>query len=272
VLINDAKDKYYINYFAEKIGAKINVFNFDVSSPEIDDCLNLVLKILKLIDPIEIISGISVCLGLKKAKELNCNCISTGDGGDELFFGYDFLLDKKENYLNNWLKNVIRNAFFNSKPISQSFGINLLQPLYSKKVKEISIKTPLECKINYIDNKKYGKLLLRKFILMHGLKDIALRDKTPITSGSGADNLLNLWKKLTTIEEIKDLKEKYKIDFTSHAHAYLFKKGIQLGLFKDRSIAKENKCPICGSPMKNGFCRFCGAYISDGKISVYSDF
>ncbi|WP_048816787.1 asparagine synthase C-terminal domain-containing protein [Caldisphaera lagunensis] len=274
VVFNESKDKEYIDY----VKNKLNIENYEIiikNEQEIGDCLNNVLYSLKVIDPIEIISGVSVCLGLKKAKELKCNCIITGDGGDELYFGYDFLLNRNESYLNNWLKNVLNNAFFNSIPISNYMGIKAILPLYSNESKELSLSIPTKCKINEINGKIYGKYFMRLWLMRKGLEFVALRNKTPITIGTGSEILLQSWKNKVKKEEIQEYKNKYRINFPSLSHFYLFKKGLELGIFNDELENKSNKnpCPICGHEMKGNHCKFCGTYIDEkGQISYYKDF
>ncbi|MFP3143987.1 MAG: asparagine synthase C-terminal domain-containing protein [Caldisphaera sp.] len=272
VLFRDSKDEEYINYATKKLNIK-NYKIFISNEEEVNDCLKIVLKVLNTIDPIEVISGISVCMGLKEAKKLGCNCVLTGDGGDELYFGYDFLLNKSENYLNNWLKNVVKNAFFNSVPISQYLNIKTVLPLFSDESKELSFKIQTKCKINKINGKKFGKYFMRLWLIDKGLDFIGLREKTPITSGTGSEILLKYWKVKVNIYELKEYKEKYKINFPSLSHLYLFKKGLELNLFNNEleNKSKYNSCPICGHELKGNFCKFCGAYINN-NVSVYRDF
>ena len=272
VLFRNSKDEEYISYAAKKLNIENHKITIN-SEEEVDDCLKIALNVLRTIDPIEIISGISVCMGLKEAKKLGCNCVLTGDGGDELYFGYDFLLNKSESYLSSWLKNVAKNAFFNSIPISQYLSTKTILPLFSDESKELSFSIPTRCKINEINGKIFGKYFMRLWLYKKGLEYIALREKTPITSGTGSEILLNHWKEKVKIDEIQEYKKKYKINFPSLSHLYLFKKGLEMNLFNNEleNKSKYNSCPICGHELKRNFCKFCGAYIND-SVSVYRDF
>ena len=274
VSLPGSKDLYFVNYLIKKLKLNTSIYKSSkVLSEEVSECLDVALRSLKVIDPIEIISGITVCLALKRAKKLGCNCVATGDGGDELFFGYNFLLDKDETYLRKWLEFVVNGAFFNSIPISSYIGIKSFLPLYSKEAKEISLRTPIGCKINYINGRRYGKYLLRKWILYHGIEKIALREKTPITFGSGSQGLLDLWKEKVSLEDLKKLSKEYHINFPSRAHAYLFIRGKEMGLFNENNEKRtENTCPVCGFPLINNHCKFCGAYIYNNRVYVYRDF
>ncbi len=76
----------------------VTVINYELPSyiKLIDEYLDELMLIIKSIDPIELACDVPLYLGLRKAKELGCNGVITGDGGDELFLGYSFLINKSD--------------------------------------------------------------------------------------------------------------------------------------------------------------------------------
>ncbi len=267
VLFPGSKDEPYVDYVASSLS--LELYKVRPSDDEALKCVDLALETMQTIDPIEVASAAAVCLGLKAARELGCRCVATGDGGDELYIGYDFLLKDSQEELMTWLKRVSSSAFFNSVPISQALGVKALLPLYSDASKEIAEASIQGCDVKDVNGVKFGKYLLRRAIELRGLSLVAWRRKDPITSGSGSERLLKVMLSLISDEEVLRLREATGIIIPSRPHAYLLSRRLRLGLSMPARVA--GGCPICGSPMSNGFCRFCGAYLGREGLSVYSD-
>jgi len=270
VLFPGSADEEYVDYVSRKLG--LELIKVRPTAEEALACADEALRSMVTIDPIEVISGAAVCLGLRKAKELGCRCVATGDGGDELFIGYDFLFSEGRDELERWLSKVTRGAFFNSVPISGRLGVKVLLPLYSDKAKELSWEAlRLGCDLRELNGVKYGKYLMRRIIEARGLSKVAWRPKDPITRGSGSQSLLDVMSSLTSNDEIIELSRETGVLLPSRPHAYLLKRRLSLELQMPQR-ATSNSCPICGSEMRDGFCRFCGAYIDrSDSLSVYSD-
>ncbi len=257
-----------------KVSEKLGLNNVQVIvRKEVSEYLVRVLEIFKTIDPIEVVCGIPLYIGLVEAKKQGCKCIMTGDGGDELFFGYAFLLNKCESELEEWIKYVIDKRF-SSEIIGAYIGLKVIPAFYHKRVVNYSINIPINCKVGKYRGRKWGKLLLRLFLEEHGLEEIAWRNKTPINIGSGFNKLLHEWSNNVSLIEVLELYRKSLIHFPSRPHAYLYSKIIELeGIeIPGRCRYKERACPICGRCINGKHCMFCGASINDdGKILVYSD-
>ena len=70
-----------------------------VSSTDILNAAEETIKILKNFNDIEIRNNVVMYLAIKWAKEQNSSGIITGDGADELFAGYNFLINKPKEEL-----------------------------------------------------------------------------------------------------------------------------------------------------------------------------
>ena len=270
VLHEGSTDEGYALYVAEALGLEIHLVRPSVSQSL--RCVDEALRAMTTIDPIEVASAAAVCSGLLKAKELGCRCVATGDGGDELFIGYDFLLGKGAQELSAWLLRVLNDAFFNSIPMGERLGIPVGLPLYSQRVKELALRSFNEgCSVREREGRVYGKYVLRSALDRHSLPLVAWRPKDPITRGSGAQSLLKVMRELIGVDEGVRLSSLTSILLPSFPHAYLLRRRLQLGLPIPPRVAGQGSCPVCGRALRGDHCPFCGAYIGNGGVSVYSD-
>jgi len=275
-LSRDAPDIKYARLVSNSLGIKHYVITLEGSSnlrAVINEYLSKLLPIIRTIDPIEVVCDLPLYVGIEFVKDMGSSCLVTGDGGDELFLGYEFLLSRSKEELRSWIKKVIDSASFSSVSIGEALGIRVLTGFYIRSVKYVALATPTECCINEISGALVGKYLLRSYLAFNGLVNLALRRKLPVMYGSGFNELLSMWGREVSVGDVITLGRRYRIKLPSRAHAYLLKKLIQLGIdVPDKCDKEELRCPICGSCLTNGFCRFCGAYLSnEGITSHYSD-
>ncbi len=226
------------------------------------DSIDLAASLLAIADPVEVAGASAVALALSRAKAEGCNCVVTGDGGDELFLGYDFLLSMERRELDSWRHRMIMGgAYFVVDDIAEALGVKVVHPLYSSVVREFSRGIPLECLVNKgPDGRVYGKFLMRLYLHLAGLPWLAWRTKTPVTHGSGV---------LEALERLSSESLPLEGWEPSRPHAYLVMRLKELGVLKPRCSEKPRACPVCGRCMEEGRCRFCGAVLSKGGVSVY---
>ena len=77
-----------------------------VNLDEVFDAIKNTIKILKNFNDIEIRNSIVSYLYLTTLKEKNVKKVITGDGADEIFAGYNFLIKKDHNELQMELKRI----------------------------------------------------------------------------------------------------------------------------------------------------------------------
>ena len=145
---SDALDLEYATYVAKLLG-----LSHVVHTPSLDEiamCEEIVLRTMKTIDPIEVACDIPTCIGLLIAKKLGCSYVATGDGGDELFFGYSFLLNKNSYELEEWFKKILAKEKFPSEKLGKELNIPVVAALFTQRIKEFSKKVPIECKIGSV--------------------------------------------------------------------------------------------------------------------------
>ena len=247
----DCPDLKYAKIVTRKFGLSHEIVFFDE-----DDARRYareVIKILKSFDPGAVRNGIPIYLGLKHAKEMGLQEVITGDGGDELFAGYDFLLNKSENFVDEWTKNVADYWHFDSLDFGRYFGIDVIQPYTSDKMVKFARKVPPNYKIGYHDGKIYGKYIVRKAMEDYLPDEIIWRGKNPIEGGSGASYLSQIF---------YEDPEKFDIKLWNGEHAYYYKIYREVVGEIPKPKKGEYPCPICGAgiPIGRNHCRVCGWY------------
>ena len=271
VFNKENSDHKFSKIISKKLGLPHKILYSSIENA--DQYLKIILNITRSINPIEVVCDLPTYIGLEYALEHGCKCVLTGDGGDELFLGYSFLLNLTVDKLEEWLKHIMKKAYFPAVKISKYIGLETVPGFFTKKVKIFSGDIPLECRINNYNGSRWGKFLLRLFLAEHGLNEIAWRGKTPINIGSGFNILLDEWSKRIKFNEILKLYHQSEIYFPSRVHAYLYRKMLEYDIkIPVKCSGYDKACPICGRCMYDNHCNFCGASLLDGSlVYAYSD-
>ena len=235
-----------------------------VTMEEVLDSINETIKILDNFNDIEIRNSIVPYLYLNSLKKKGVDSVITGDGADEIFAGYNFLLKKSNDELNQELERIKKIMHFPSKDIAESLNMKVETPFLNEDVIKFSNSIPVSRKINVKEDKKYGKWILRETFEEYLPKNIIWREKSPMQDGSGTNNLTGLFNTIITDEIFSQKKTKILeedgvyIRTKESLHYYeCFK--------KSSSIKKSNsdrKCPDCDYEinLNSRFCRMCGKF------------
>ncbi len=222
------------------------------------------IKILKNFNDIEIRNSVVMYLAIKWAKENGEKSIITGDGADELFAGYSFLINKPEAELEEEIKRVCSIMHFPTQKIGEALGISIESPFLNDSVVELAEKIPANLKVRSEKEKRYGKWILRKTFEKYIPQQVAWREKSPMQDGAGTAGLTNLFNSVIEEEKfvekklITENKDGVIIRSRESMHYYeIFKK--LFGSPVDSHA--ENTCPYCKHEVENSkFCRMCGAF------------
>jgi asparagine synthase (glutamine-hydrolysing) len=259
----DASDLVYCQMASQEFDLPLTILN--VETEKILEAVEGTIKILRNFNDIEIRNNIVMYLAIKWAKENRSSGIITGDGADELFAGYNFLLEKPKEELENEIKRVFSIMHFPTQKIGNALGVPVESPFLDEDFVKFALSIPVNLKVNTNDGKKYGKWILRKTFEGKIPQKILWREKSPMQEGAGTSNLEGLFEKMISDKVFEKNKEEiYKshgITIRTKESMHYF--GIFQRLFGIHQTTKDDEqaCPFCHFNSKNSkFCRMCGAF------------
>lgn len=255
-------DLTYCQMISKKMELPLTIYN--VRTEQILEAVEETIKILKNFNDIEIRNNVVMCLAIKWAKENGEKSIITGDGADELFAGYSFLINKSEDELAKEIKRICSIMHFPTQKIGKALGVSIESPFLNENVIKLAEKIPVNLKVREENGKRYGKWILRKTFEKHIPHQIAWREKSPMQEGSGTAGLTDLFDSIVGEEQF--VEKKLTVEKTDGViirsresmHYYeIFKK-----LFGTPVDSKSDEvCPYCKHHVgKSKFCRMCGAF------------
>ena len=256
-------DLQYSQIAAKHIGIPL-----ELKYVNIDEMLNAVentIKILKNFNDIEIRNSIVPYLYLSALKEKNVAKVITGDGADEIFAGYNFLVKKDQNELKSELKRIKGVMHFTSQKIAKELGISVQLPFIDENVIMAVETLPASLLVNQKNGSKFGKWILRKAFENDLPSSVIWREKTAMQDGSGTASLTKLFDSIITDDIFNKKTEKIKkednvtIRTKESLHYYeLYKENFKI---PDCQSGK-NLCSDCNAMLSSNskFCRMCGKF------------
>jgi len=234
----------------------------------IDEMLSAIestIKILKNFNDIEIRNSIVSYLYLKTLKEKNVTKVITGDGADEIFAGYNFLVKKDHSELKDELKRMKEIMHFTSQKIANELGISIQMPFVDENIINAVETLPISLLINQKNDDKFGKWILRKAFENDLPSSVIWRKKTPMQDGSGTVGLIKMFDSVITDDIFKEKTKKIKSDDNvtirtkESLHYYEFYKEN----FKISECTNgNNQCSDCNAEIVSNskFCGMCGRF------------
>ena len=235
-----------------------------VSTTDILNATEETIKILRNFNDIEIRNNVVMYLSIKWAKEQNSSGIITGDGADELFAGYSFLVNKSEDELEKEIQRVCSVMHFPTQEIGKALGIAVESPFLDKKIIELAKTIPSNLKVRDEKTKRYGKWILRKTFEKNIPMQIAWREKSPMQDGSGTAGLSNLFDSVINDQLFSEKRKKIQdadgVTIRTKESMYYYE--IYRKLYQVSSKKQDTRsCPYCNFNVENSkFCRMCGAF------------
>lgn len=259
----DAPDLRYAGLMSRHLCLEHKVLEFGME--EVREALPKLIKILRVFDPMEVRNSLAIYLAMGFSKEDGRKTLITGDGADELFAGYDFIINKTPEEIEKDLRHLWKLMTFSSFDIGKNYGLGVKAPYLDEKLKEFAMGLGVEFKIGRRKGELFGKWILREAYEGMLPEEIIWRVKTPIERGTGTSMLPSLFEKEIS-DELFNERRKFYLDEDSvrirdkeHLAYYeVFREVVG----PPRATGSGRRCPDCTSMLREGskFCRTCGAY------------
>jgi len=273
VAYNDAPDLKYANIVAENHSIKHLIKHLTIE--DIDDAMENVIRVMRSFDPMEVRNTIVVYSSIKALRENGFDSAMTGDGGDELFIGYNYLLKLEGDRLEDELNKLWTIMHFSSTVIGEELGVSIRSPYLDSEFIEFAKKIPISLKVKEQNGTRWGKWILRLCFQDEITKEIAWRSKMPLQQGAGTSALTQYFSSSVSDDDFNNKIKRYrqqdfvKIRDKEHLHYYeVYRKFFDA----PRESYCEARCPDCqGCVGKDArFCRTCGTFpikpLLDGRI------
>jgi asparagine synthase (glutamine-hydrolysing) len=263
-LAADAPDLVFARQVAKKYSAKHAEVIF--THERMLELVEMVVRILKTFDPIEIRNSVVALAGIAQAKSDGYSAIMTGDGGDELFAGYNYLSRYHDDFekLTKELHRLWHVMHFSSLKLGENTGIEVKAPYLDPEFMRYAMSLEVEHKVGEHEGRKWGKFILRQCFEPELGSMIAWRPKLAQEQGAATDRfgtyIDGKIDDLTFANRARTAKsEGVNLRNKEHLHYY--------GLFRSYFAPPgeddcESRCPGCHGCIEpdRRYCRICGAF------------
>lgn len=179
----------------------------EVSYLDISGCLKELPEILRTVeryDTLNVSLALAEYFSLKRAAELELKIIFTGQGADEIFYGYHKYIEafkKSENIKkisDGDLSSLSHRNLERETKLALKFDLELKYPYLDTKVISYARNLPDEYKIKFSNGDVIGKYALRRLCILLGIPESLISKKIAMQYGSGSMKIL---KKISSREK-----------------------------------------------------------------------
>lgn len=257
-------DKKYSDIVGKKYCKTHKHFIAEVG--QILNAIENIIKLFKTFDPIEVRNSAVLFLSLKELSNDGYDSAYTGDGGDELFGGYNYLTkfvnDKVR--LTKEIHRIWKVMEFSSFRIGNFLSVSIYSPFLNAELKRYVQQLDCSQNVGYYNGGIWGKLILRK-CFHNQLGSLVWRKKQALEEGSGFNRIGTIIEDMVNDDTYKKGIDESILDGVSirnkeHFYYYqLYRKYFDPPIRIDKD--KFPKCPKCnGYITSDRYCKICGAY------------
>jgi asparagine synthase (glutamine-hydrolysing) len=229
--------------------------------------LRAVIGGLKTFSPIDIRNSSVIYIGIMNAKKQGFAEIMTGDGGDELFAGY--------NYLNRYFMDISRLDIelrrlwdimhFSSVNLAKTLDIKIKTPFLDDEFLVYAKSVDTAKKIGEFSGKMWGKYILRKCFQEELGNQIVWRTKLAQEEGAGTANLKSFFETQFNDFSFRSGAEQARAEgvvVRDKEHLYYYHAFRNYFPAPGEEDCSEARCPGCNGCVlaKTIYCRTCGAF------------
>ncbi|GJP61383.1 hypothetical protein CLOP_g18551 [Closterium sp. NIES-67] len=219
--------------------------------------LRFVVRVLKSFDPAEIRMGVVLAAGLREAKRQGFCSVMVGDGADELFTAFDFMVRMSDAKLQECRQHMVDVLRFPCRDLAQALGLEVRQPFLHPALQEFALGLTKDELLGEGRSEEWcdyneGNLLLRM-----AFPEVvsARRPKDPIEVGAGTVALTRHFARRMGREEFQAERQRVKredqvrIRDPEHLHYYrAFRQVFGGPLLPGVQRWQPNACSACGFP------------------------
>jgi asparagine synthase (glutamine-hydrolysing) len=225
-----------------------------------------VVRILKTFDPIEVRNSTVLFAGIIGVKNMGYSDLVTGDGADELFAGYSYLIKyySEPQVLEGILRDLWEKMTFASKDIGTALGVNIHTPYLEEPF--ISFARSLDCrdKIGKKWGEKWGKYILRT-TFESKLGNLVWRKKMALEHGSKLSSVSKIINKIMS-NKVFELNKKQgladNVVLTTKEQVYYY--WLYRSFFPppNADSTGSTRCPYCFADIVKStrYCHTCGSF------------
>jgi asparagine synthase (glutamine-hydrolysing) len=219
------------------------------------------IGILRSFDPMELRNSAVQYLGLRALAARGARSAWVGDGADELFAGYSYMVAMEPGALSAYTRELAGFMRFSATPLGAALGVEVLSPYLDPAVVAFAVGLDPAEKVGARDGERHGKWVLRRAVEELLPPRFVWRTKTPAEYGSGSTRLETAVLDRLGEREFDDLRAEALANDGVRLRDR--EQGFYYRLYRERFAPPraepgEPRCPACQAPLANPRSRYCG--------------